>query len=196
MSQIPKYIEELWHRYRTPEHVKRHCRVVAEYARQLGQQLNAQGISVDIERLEEAGLVHDLVRVVDFRSFQPESWGYQIAEEDISVMRELRRRFEGMSHARAGGVILREEGYPELADLVEKHSFVQIDEGFSSWEEKLLYYADKRVKHDQLVSLKERLSDGKERNGRTVEETAVSQEREKRVFALEEEISKAAGGSI
>ena len=33
-----------------------------------------------------------------------------------------------------------------------------------TWEEKLLYYADKRVMHDKIVPLKERLAEGHKRN--------------------------------
>ena len=33
-----------------------------------------------------------------------------------------------------------------------------------SWEEKLLYYADKRVMHETIVSLKDRLTEGHKRN--------------------------------
>ena len=41
--------------------------------------------------------------------------------------------------------------------------YIQVNEGFDSWEEKILYYADKIVMHDKITTLKERLKEGHSR---------------------------------
>ena len=65
--------------------------------------------------------------------------------------------------------ILQNIHEPIIGKIIRKHNFICIlDEtpnGLNSWEEKLLYYADKRVRHDQLVSLQDRLNDLKKRYG-------------------------------
>lgn len=65
-------------------------------------------------------------------------------------------------HAKAGADVLRKEGYEEIAELVEGHhsseDFGGMDSGKRSVlsEKELLFYADKRVQEEKVVSLKER----------------------------------------
>lgn len=65
-------------------------------------------------------------------------------------------------HARHGRDICLELGYPEVAEVVREH--VILSEFFITRYSKgqflakeLVYYADKRVRHDEVVSLEERL---------------------------------------
>ena len=65
-------------------------------------------------------------------------------------------------HARAGGEICRRHGFAEIAAIVEEHVLLrQYDPEryrtgtFSAAE--LVYYADKRVRHNVVVNLNERL---------------------------------------
>lgn len=65
-------------------------------------------------------------------------------------------------HASAGGDICRRHGYPEVASIVEEHVILKNHDPkrykngqFTARE--IVYYADKRVRHDQIVSLDERL---------------------------------------
>lgn len=65
-------------------------------------------------------------------------------------------------HAKEGGAICRQHGYPEIAAIVEQH--VRLWEydtnryacGHFTAEE-IVYYADKRVRHNVVVDLDERL---------------------------------------
>lgn len=65
-------------------------------------------------------------------------------------------------HARHGRDICLELGYPEVAEVVREHviltefSITRYDNGHFLAKE-LVYYADKRVRHDEIVSLEERL---------------------------------------
>jgi uncharacterized protein len=65
-------------------------------------------------------------------------------------------------HARMGAGICREHGFEEVAAIVEEHVILRQYEpdryqagSFSARE--IVYYADKRVRHHQVVSLEERL---------------------------------------
>ena len=68
----------------------------------------------------------------------------------------------GCNHAKAGAEICRRLGFPEIAEIVAGHVVLpdfspeRYAAGiFSSIE--IVHYADKRVVHDQIVSLPERL---------------------------------------
>ncbi len=65
-------------------------------------------------------------------------------------------------HAATGGEICRKHGYPEIAEIVEQHVILKDHDlkrynsgRFTAME--IVYYADKRVRHDQVVGLDERL---------------------------------------
>ena len=68
----------------------------------------------------------------------------------------------GCDHARAGAEICLKHGYPEIAEIVEQHVILKEYDPmrycrgrFSALE--IVYYADKRVRHDTIVSLDKRL---------------------------------------
>ena len=73
-------------------------------------------------------------------------------------------------HARQGRDICLELGYPEVAEIVREHVILT---EFSSKRygnghflaKELVYYADKRVRHEEVVSLEERLEYILERYG-------------------------------
>lgn len=66
------------------------------------------------------------------------------------------------NHPETGADFLVKEGYPEIAQLVRYHHDVTIQEGPLAAEE-ILFYADKRVQEDQVVSLEERFEKSKEK---------------------------------
>ena len=72
-------------------------------------------------------------------------------------------------HEAAMAKFLSNQGEKKLATLVKKHGFFSIDD-LKTWEEKILYYADKRVDHDQIVGLKKRFLEGRRRIGDPVTE--------------------------
>lgn len=57
--------ERLLNEYNTPEHVKRHCRAVADMACTVAEELNKYGFGLDTELVLAAGLLHDIARVED-----------------------------------------------------------------------------------------------------------------------------------
>ena len=78
----------------------------------------------------------------------------------------MRVKYKSSSHEDAAYDILKEQ-YPALALTIKRHRYMALldeKEKPESWEEKLLYYADKRVMHDKIMPLKQRLAEGHKRN--------------------------------
>ncbi|MDO4489660.1 MAG: histidine phosphatase family protein [Lachnospiraceae bacterium] len=74
------------------------------------------------------------------------------------LLHDLKRSL-GRNHEELGGQWLEERGYGRLAELVRRHNDPAIlREGQPLSEEELLYYADKRVKEDLIVSVEERFA--------------------------------------
>ena len=68
----------------------------------------------------------------------------------------------GCDHARKGAEICIQLGYPEIASIVEEHVVLRDHDAarrqqgmFNARE--IIYYADKRVRHEEIVSLEDRL---------------------------------------
>lgn len=186
-DQLQSLIEE----FHVPLHIRRHSEKVEEFSHELGEQLVKAGEKIDLELLRQSALLHDIVRLVDFKHFNPQKFHQPITKEDLEIWESIRKKYAGMHHAVAAAKILRERGFPKIAQVVEKHRYLQIKEGFDTWEEKLLYYADKRVKHDEIVPLEERLNDGRERNAPETKHLKETIETDQKVFALEKEIMDA-----
>lgn len=58
-------VRRLYAEYATPDHVKAHCRAVAETAVKLAETLNKHGYSLDLDLIKGAGLAHDVARTSD-----------------------------------------------------------------------------------------------------------------------------------
>jgi uncharacterized protein len=94
------------------------------------------------------------------------------------------------NHAELGAGILEELGYPHVAQVVREHVYLDasIMDPRPLREAEVVNYADKRVLHDAVVTLKERFADLKVRYGRTSEALARIQATEVRSRALEEKL--------
>lgn len=57
--------ERLLSEYKTPEHVRGHCRAVARTALTISKALNEKGYNLDIGLIQATGLLHDIARVED-----------------------------------------------------------------------------------------------------------------------------------
>ena len=71
---------------------------------------------------------------------------------------------KGEDHSYTGGQLLRKLGYPDIAEIIESHVVLR-NINYLKFEKELVFYADKRVKHEEIVSLKERFEDLKNRYG-------------------------------
>jgi len=72
-----------------------------------------------------------------------------------SLLHDVERVKE--SHVGAGAKLLKKLGFPEVAEVIKKHTLHGLDENNLTVEEKILFYADKRTKGNKTVSLKERI---------------------------------------
>lgn len=185
-------IHELYERYHVPEHIRQHMAKVAEVAVSLANKINLKTPrTVDTVLLEQAAFLHDLVKVCDIKSEQLAE--IKASEQDRACWKDLSEQYKNVDHAQAAAEILRSLGENFIATIIAKHAYSSIiDSDLSkrpcTWEEKLLYYADKRVKHDQFVSLKERLEDGRKRYSSNEKLPDNEEAIEKTLFSLEEEI--------
>ncbi|OGG29905.1 hypothetical protein A2973_00220 [Candidatus Gottesmanbacteria bacterium RIFCSPLOWO2_01_FULL_49_10] len=121
--------KQLWDKYELPEGKRRHVALVARVARMLAQQIDkVTKQQINIALLNAAALLHDIDKNADKRS--------------------------GERHPDAAVRILREEGMEEVAALVKTHPLHAILDGAiapKSWEEKLLFLADKMVKYEIMT---------------------------------------------
>lgn len=191
-------IQTLLDQYQTPQNVRRHCELVTQVALDLGTKLIAKGEIVSLGFLYEAAMLHDLVRLVDFTDMSRENFKEKITDEKWKFWQTLRKQYQGRHHAEVAQEILMMHDRPEVADIIRKHCASCIlgekkGEELITWEDKLLYYADKRVKHTQIVSLKERFRLGREQNPEAQKNLARSLEIEKKALALEKEIFEIIG---
>jgi len=130
---------ELMETFSMWENIRCHSFMVARVADLLQRQLNTVGRAATVppRKLVIAGaLLHDIAK--------------------------SKCLDEGCRHADVGAVICEELGYTDIARIVSNH-VVLSDFGPDRYQRgefnavELVFYADKRVKHDQVVSLDERL---------------------------------------
>ena len=179
---------ELFSKYKTPIHIIKHSEAVNKVAVIIAEKLKEKGINVDVDAVDRASLLHDFARVVDFKNTE-----FEKNTEKQKFYEELRTRFKNMHHADAGCKILVKEGYPEIGKIVSKHKFIVIgtEEEPKTWEEKIVYYVDKRAIDDKIVSLKERFDDLDKRYGSGkagLIDKNIILKKQKLIFELENEL--------
>ncbi len=140
--KILTYIQcfELMGKMQMPEHIVAHSLQVHRVAMCLIGDLKSRGLQLNGQLVQAAALLHDITK----------SRSFETAE----------------NHALTGGQKLTDLGYPEIGNLVRQH--VQLDDYSESKnlaEAEMVNYADKRVLHDRIVSLDERMNYIMERYG-------------------------------
>lgn len=155
-----KECQRLWDKYGMMPHIREHCRTVASVAIEIVRRAEERGLDPDGRALSvpyalAGGLLHDLAKTYTIR--------------------------HGGSHAQLGAAWVREEtGNPALAQAVLWHVSWPWNEGeLNDAADPLrlpiiVAYADKRVRHDEVVSLRERFDDLMVRYG-------IDEERQKRI---------------
>ncbi len=151
-SDILKWREEV----ALPQRICDHCDAVAAHVLDLGQRLQDRGIIIRSKALKLSALVHDLLRFVDF---VPGAGHGPDENENPPEWKHWRKKFENKSHGTACADLLEERGYPELASIVRVHGLMLPTPDRKKIEQKLLFYADKCVKMDEVVTLEERFED-------------------------------------
>jgi hypothetical protein len=105
---------------------------------------------------------------------------------DITKTRSLKTKEK---HAGTGGSLLEELGYPQVAEVVRGHVRLPDREALAPLREvHIINYADKRVRHDTVVSLEERFIDLIERYGMTAERRLLIEQMREATLDLEGDI--------
>lgn len=132
-NEIPSREEclEILNKNKTPSNVIEHCKAVCRVAEEISDKLINKGINVNKKLVLAAALLHDVERLKD-------------------------------NHVAEGAKLLKSLGLPEVAEVVKKHSLYKLDNEEiqpKTVEEKIIFYADKRVQGNKIVSLEERFQD-------------------------------------
>lgn len=126
---------DILNKNKTPSNVIEHCKTVCEVAEDVADKLINNGIKVNRKLVVAAALLHDIERVKE-------------------------------NHIAEGAKLLKNMGFPEVSEVIRKHSLHGIEDQNrqpKTIEEKIVFYADKRVMRNNIVSLEERFEDLKKR---------------------------------
>lgn len=119
-----------------PDNVITHVKAVCDFAMKIVHLLEQRGIKVNRELVAAGALLHDI------------------------------KKLSNGDHVIEGYEFVKSLGFPEVALLIKKHGLYHLDnEEFTprTWEEKIVFYADKRIKGDKIVSIEERFEYIKQR---------------------------------
>ncbi len=119
--------EEMLYMYGTPEHVRNHCRAVADTACIVARALNDSGACLDIGLIEAAGMLHDIARTKD------RHW-----EAGADIVRE-------MGYDEESRIIRVHMTYSPFSDISKVN------------ETDMVCLGDRLVKEDKYVGLDERI---------------------------------------
>lgn len=125
---------EFYKKIDMPPHIRRHCMLVAEVSLFLGRLLNCNGSRLDLNMIEIGALLHD------------------VGKERSLVT--------GEDHAVLGAEMLTGIAPPGATRIVREHIWLEPSHIEGPITESLLVnYSDKRVKHEEVVSVEARYHD-------------------------------------
>ena len=105
---------------------------------------------------------------------------------DITKTRSLETN---KRHDLSGGELLREIGFTSIAEIVEQHIvFQNLNPQGKLEEREIIYYADKRVMHDRIVTIDERVHDLLQRYGNGEEIRSLILQNKNLILAVESKI--------
>jgi putative nucleotidyltransferase with HDIG domain len=124
---------QVMEQYQMLDNIKAHSIVVAEIASFIARGLYEAGYDISYEKTIAGALLHDIGKTPSLES--------------------------GEDHTEIGRRICLENQFVEISDIVKEHVRLKSYELNGDFTEKVVvYYADKRVNHDRIVSLDERLA--------------------------------------
>jgi uncharacterized protein len=123
---------DLMEKYGMLDNIRAHSIVVEQVASLIARCLRQAGEDIVLERVTAGALMHDIAKTMCLRT-----------KED---------------HAIKGKEICVDHRFFEIADIVAEHIVLaDYDPHHGIREKEIIYYADKRVNHDVVVSVEERL---------------------------------------
>lgn len=145
------------------ENIVRHSFLVKKVALYLAEELNKNGESLDLCKVQAGALLHDIIKTRSIAT--------------------------GEDHAKAGSELLTGLGFKGISGIVRQH--VIIEDEISSpviSETEVVNYADKRVMHDKVVVLEDRFDDLRKRYGTNEESVCLINMSEQNAVDLEKKI--------
>ena len=130
-----------------PDNIIAHTKKVCDFSMEVCDVLEKRSIKVNRELVAAAALLHDI------------------------------KKLEPGEHEVEGAKYISSLGYPEVGILIKKHGLKHCHlEEFHpiTWEEKIIFYSDKRVKNDKVVSVDERFEYIKQRYDKDNVEKEIS----------------------
>jgi len=158
---------ELMERYGMLENIKAHSIMVEKVANIIAREIKKTGADISMEIITAGALMHDIGKTPCLNT--------------------------RADHAALGSRICIENNLEEIAEIVREHVIIEcFDPEGDVNEKEIIYYADKRINHDELVSLDERLEyllirygKGNRRIEDLIEENFIQCRRvEKKIFSL------------
>ncbi|MBC8317887.1 MAG: HDIG domain-containing protein [Desulfobulbaceae bacterium] len=113
--------------------IREHSIVVARVAQLLVQGFQKNGSSLNRDLALAGALLHDIAKT------------QCLGDNDGN-------------HAKMGREICLKHGYERVGDIVASHVVLKSNGSGPVTEKEIVYYADKRVNHNQIVTLEERLA--------------------------------------
>lgn len=114
------------------DNIRAHSVMVAKVAEIIARWNKKVGFDISLEKVTAGALMHDIGKSLCLNS--------------------------GEDHAAKGSEICVQNNFGEISGIVEEHITLKSFEPDCDISEKeIIYYADKRVNHDRVVSLEERL---------------------------------------
>jgi len=164
LHRIPesKTCYELLSRYGVPGHIIEHSQKVALVTLYMWECLRDENLHFDFGLLLSAALLHDIAKMESIRN--------------------------GQDHAVLGAEWIELEGYPEVAEIVLNHVILETDLDGPIVAKEIIYYADKRVRHIEIVSVSDRLKDLRSRYGTDSVSMGCMAELEALTLAVEEKL--------
>ena len=134
----------LMDKYQMLENIKAHSIEVTKVAHLIASGLHNAGLDISLKKTLAGAMLHDIGKTSSLNSTE--------------------------NHAEIGKEICLQNHLDEIADIVNEHIILKdynINDNYS--EKEIVYYSDKRVNHDKIVPLEERLNYILERYGRNQE---------------------------
>jgi len=155
--------DELMAKYSMLPNIVAHSQQVMRVSLAITDNLK-NGVSINRDLVMAAALLHDITKTRSLKTREP--------------------------HDQSGGDLLRELGFASIGEIVKQHVILlDFDPKGRLEEREIINYADKRVMHDRVVSLAERVQDLIQRYGVTEEIKSRIKQNESLVIAIEKKIA-------
>jgi uncharacterized protein len=164
-DRIPsqKECDELMAKYCMLPNIIAHSRQVMRVSLVITDNLK-NGVSINRNLVLAAALLHDITKERSLETREP--------------------------HDQSGGELLRELGFARIGEIVKQHVILLDFNPQEKLEEReIINYADKRVLHDRIVSLAERVEDLIQRYGTNEEIKNLIRQNESTAYAIEKKIA-------